>query len=383
MSGKPWRVAAANPKQPADGVTTMAEEQKGAKRQRLKGAMIGGSDLVPQIVRDLTVPVKLRGINDFSKHLDAFPVQWERVHISPNYFRQNWRWNFRKYQIVCNLVTDGDRNPKTLKVAQRMAEKIALPMINPPGHIPLTARDRLPSVIGDIPGVIMPRTIRLKNVTAKNLDNRIANEAVDWPLLVRKPGSHGGYFVGLFARPQEFAEKLGEERKDYLLTEFVDFASDDGLYRKYRFFFIGDRIVLRHLIAATSWNVHARDRQGLMMERPELRQEEEAALRAQLEAFPPRTTEILEEIRARIGLDYFGIDCHVKPEGQVLVFESNATMNYLPYSEAPEYSYVSETLSAVTQEAVGRLLESKLGRPLLREDMPSPERAGAAEAQTG
>ncbi len=340
------------------------DDTQDGKRRRLKGAMLGGSDLVPKIERDLSVPVKLRGINDFSKHLDPFPIVWERVHISPNYFRQNWRWDFRKYHIVCNLVTDGDRNPKTMKVAERIAEKLDRPLINNPARIPVTARDSLPRVLGDLPGVIMPRSIRLKNATPERLASRVAREELRWPLLVRKPGTHGGYFVGLFNSADEMAPKLAEDKREYLLTEFVDFASPDGLYRKARFFFIGDRIVLRHQIASQSWNVHARDRLGLMMERPGLRREEQAALERQLDAFQPATIDSLKAIRTRIGLDYFGIDCNVTPEGKVLVFESNATMNYLPYNDQPEYAYMAPALAKLTTGAVRRLLEAKLGRTL-------------------
>ncbi len=66
----------------------------------------------------------------------------------------------------------------------------------------------------------------------------------------------------------------------------------------------------------------------------------------------------------RVGLDYFGIDCHVAPTGDVLVFEANATMNYLPYNSEPEYLYIREMLADITRDAVGRLLEAKLGQPL-------------------
>lgn len=343
----------------------MAKTPSGQKR-RLKVAMIGGSDLVTQLERDFSVDVSLRGINDFARHLDPLPLQWDRIHITPNYFRQTWRWDFRTYHIACNLVTDGDRNPKTLKVAQRMAEKIDLPMINHPARIPRTSRDTLPGVIGDIPGVIIPRTIRLRNATPERLKSLTAQDSLSWPLLVREPGRHNGEFVGLFASPAELAPHLTGTSKDYFLTEFVDFASPDGLYRKYRFFFIGNSILLRHLIIGESWNLHGRDKLGLNLERADLLREDERTLGDQLDAFPQRTADILREIKARIGLDYFGIDCNVTPAGDVLVFEANATMNYFPYAEEPEFHYIRETLEGITKVAVKRLLEDTLGQSQTR-----------------
>lgn len=325
--------------------------------------MIAGSDSVTQLQRDSTKKVSLTGINDFARLLTQIGLYWERLHITPDYAQQDVRWDLSDYHLICNMVTDADHNPRTLKVAERLCDKLNRPVINHPGRIHATARDRLPSILEGIPGIIMPRTIRLKSATPEELANRVAQEGLRWPLLVKDPGIHDGRFVGLFKSPDQFAPRLGEEGKDYLLTEFANFKSPDGLYRKCRFWCIGRTIMLRHHVTDKTWNLHGRNREALMAERPDLRRDEEEFLERQLSAFSTPTIEALEAIRERIGLDYFGIDCHVRPNGKIVVFEANATMNYRSHHEgAPEYGYIDRILGPIVEQAVRNLTDEKMAQ---------------------
>ena len=342
----------------------MAKWLRNAEGKRLRAGLLVGSDHITQLETDVSKTIPLSGINDFAKQLDRLPVYWERLHLTPNYFRQNWRWDLRKYHFICNMVTDPDHNTKTLKVAERLLEKPLGPVINAPKLIPQTARDSLPDALEGIPGIIMPRTIRLRNATPERLVNRTTREGLRWPLLVKEPGLHSGRFVGLFKSAKSFEPHLDDGRKEFLLTEFANFKSPDGLYRKCRFWFIGRKILLRHHVTDERWNLHGHNRKKLMMGRPELRHEEEALLERQLSGFPPRTTDVLEGIRERIGLDYFGVDCHVRPNGELLIFEANATMNYGSlHEDAPEYDYIDRILDPMVKEAVLDLIAEKLLLP--------------------
>ncbi len=342
------------------------EERKGKSgKDRLAIGLMAGSDAVLELERDLKKQLPLRGINDLSRQLYDFPIYWERVHITPNYFDQAWRWDFGRYNLICNMVTDPDRNPETLKVAERLSETLTQPQINLPKRIGPTARDRLPRLIGDIPGVITPRTIRIESATAERIALRTERTKLRWPLLVKVPGRHSGSFLGVFKSAEQLAAHLEDGVDTYLLTEFANFVSPDGLYRKCRFWCIGERIILRHQVADRSWNLHGRNREALMAERPELRREEEAALERQLDAFPSLTTDVLQAIKERIGLDYFGIDCHIRPGGEVLVFEANATMNFSSNHEgAPEFGYIPRIIAPLRKAALDRLLSEKLARAL-------------------
>jgi hypothetical protein len=55
-------------------------------------------------------------------------------------------------------------------------------------------------------------------------------------------------------------------------------------------------------------------------------------------------------------LDFFGMDCGIMPDGRVLLFEANATMNFFPFLRDPEFAYVQRCL-APAQRAFHELLD--------------------------
>ncbi len=47
---------------------------------------------------------------------------------------------------------------------------------------------------------------------------------------------------------------------EFYVTQFLDYQSTDGLYRKMRFLIIGDEVIPRHLILSPSWQIHTEDK---------------------------------------------------------------------------------------------------------------------------
>jgi hypothetical protein len=57
---------------------------------------------------------------------------------------------------------------------------------------------------------------------------------------------------------------------------------------------------------------------------------EEASLLDRFEReLKPLIAARVRTIAERLGLDFFGIDCHVTADGELLLFEANASMNLL------------------------------------------------------
>ena len=52
----------------------------------------------------------------------------------------------------------------------------------------------------------------------------------------------------------------------------------------------------------------------------------------------------LEIVRERLGLDFFGMDFGILPDGRVVLFEANATMNFFPFLTQAEFAYVQKCL---------------------------------------
>jgi len=69
----------------------------------------------------------------------------------------------------------------------------------------------------------------------------------------------------------------------------------------------------------------------------------------------------LKEIHQRIGLDYFGIDCHLGEQGELQIFEVNATMNTLLVPEGGDRSYVEPIIDRIRQ-----MIALRSGEPGMR-----------------
>ena len=68
---------------------------------------------------------------------------------------------------------------------------------------------------------------------------------------------------------------------------------------------------------------------------PELMAEERAMFERSDQPFPKAVMDTLQAVRARTPLDYFGMDFGLMPDGRVVLFEANATMNFFPFLPDP------------------------------------------------
>lgn len=64
-----------------------------------------------------------------------------------------------------------------------------------------------------------------------------------------------------------------------------------------------------------------------------------------------------------MGLDYFGIDCNLQPDGTVILFEANATTNFFPLGRTPVSAYLKPLLLPVAVAAFEKMVEDLAGPP--------------------
>jgi len=66
--------------------------------------------------------------------------------------------------------------------------------------------------------------------------------------------------------------------------------------------------------------------------------EEAAFLENFQQDFAPSLKEVIRKITSIVGLEYYGIDCHLCADQQMLVFEINANMNVIrPREDYPRW----------------------------------------------
>ncbi|MDO8379096.1 hypothetical protein [Phenylobacterium sp.] len=302
---------------------------------KLRVGFIVGNDFDRTIQFDQEGVVYLEGNNDAGRVLALLPAgefNHARIHIAPSYFRKARRWNIADIDIFWNMVSDADMHPATLAAIEKFTGELDIPVIDPARAILQTRRHHIASRLAAIDNVHMPKTLLLRNPTLERVERQVEEAGFQFPGIVRRTGTHNGELVGVFQSPGEITGVYGDRRQEYYLTEFVDVRHRDGLYRKSRFFFVGDDVVVRQHIVADHWNIHGRSSRE-MSNRADWLEESRAAIEAGYDGLPAVTKLALNEIGARVGLDYFGLDASLDPNGRLTVFEANATMNFVARSE--------------------------------------------------
>jgi hypothetical protein len=184
----------------------------------------------------------------------------------------------------------------------------------------------------------------------------IARADMRFPAILRVAGTHNGHIVGMIPDPQALLAHIRPDTT-YLLTEFVDRPAADGLYHKIRIFFFGNVPVIRHRLVSDMWCVHGADRERVMPDHPEEIDRERALLTDGIAALPPAAQETLWAMRARLPLDFFGIDFALLPDDRILLFEANATMNFFPLSTHPLFAYAGAPVVATARAAMDRMMD--------------------------
>jgi hypothetical protein len=92
-----------------------------------------------------------------------------------------------------------------------------------------------------------------------------------------------------------------------------------------------------------------------MAESPENRTEDREFLENMEGVLSPRVVNALQRIQEILGLDYGGIDFGLNENGDLLVFEANATMAVIPPAEDARWDYRRPAVARVC-EAVHAML---------------------------
>ena len=110
----------------------------------------------------------------------------------------------------------------------------------------------------------------------------------------------------------------------FTVTPFFEYAGRDGFYRKQRVVFIDGVPYASHMAVSQRWMVHYLNAE--METHPDRRVQEAMWMQNFDRDFAVRNAAAFREIVARIGLDYFAIDCGELPDGRLIVFEADTAM---------------------------------------------------------
>jgi glutathione synthase/RimK-type ligase-like ATP-grasp enzyme len=259
------------------------------------------------------------------------------------------------HDLILNAIGDAERSDETLAIAERIVAASSAPVVNRPAAVMQTRRDAVER-LNAVAGVTAPHTELLERagITAANL----ATRGFGFPLLLRSPGYHMGEHFALAATPADLPSVLATlPGDDVLAIAYLDGRRADGSMRKYRALFVDGKVYPVHLAIARSWKIHYFSAD--MRDNDDNRAEEASYLRDMAAHLGPRAMAALEGIAALLDLDYGGIDFGIGTDGNVLVFEANATMAiYLP-DDDERFAYRHAAIERII-EAVRRMFAARV-----------------------
>jgi hypothetical protein len=218
------------------------------------------------------------------------------------------------HDVLFVAVGESSRNQTLLDRIASWISSWPRPVLNHPAGIRRCARDVAYALLHDIPGLAMaPTWKRERDVLA----------GTPMPFTIRPIDTQGGTGLAKIKTAHGLAGYLSDHAQaQFYVSEFVDYASRDGLYRKARIALIDGKPYVCHLAISDSWMVHY---QTAGMQHSERKRTEEEDFMASFDlSFGARHGNALRAVAARLGLDHVILDCAETRDGRLLVFEADS-----------------------------------------------------------
>lgn len=267
------------------------------------------------------------------------------------------------HRLIFNAIGDADLCGEALEAAGRLVARADAPVINDPGAVMKTRRLDNAARLRAIDGVRTPGTISAGRETLMSATGAsfLSAQGFSFPLLLRSPGYHTGRNFVLVQHPVDLAgAAAGLPGEDLLAIEYLDARGKDGKARKYRVMSINGQLYPLHLAVSQDWKVHYFTSD--MATEPQHRREEAHFLQNMPAVLGRKAMAALARIRDVLGLDYAGADFGLDEDGNLLLFEANATMVIAKPADGAHWSYRHGAIDRAL-DAVGAMIASRL-RPL-------------------
>jgi len=271
-----------------------------------------------------------------------------------------------EHRLVVNGIGDADVTEDALRAAQCLLAQVSAPVINSPAAVLATGRCENATRLRSIPGIVTPQTQSFPYCLLAGPEGAAAllDRGFTFPLLLRVPGFHmGEHFIDVQSADELAGAVAGLQGAScadarLLAIQYLDARGADGCHRKYRVMMIDGELYPLHLAISPHWKIHYFSAD--MADKPDHRAEEALFLADMASVLGTRAMDALRQLQATLGLDYAGIDFGLSPNGEILLFEANATMVVKHPDEGPIWDYRRSAVDRI-QAAVRRMLMRNAG----------------------
>jgi tetratricopeptide (TPR) repeat protein len=252
--------------------------------------------------------------------------QSDRIKYVIDYAAEEEDAQLPPFDLVFNAIGEPDVAARLADRLDRFATQCGRPLLNASAAVGRTQRHRLAALLGDLDGVKVAACSRHDDPPASRADlvERLFLGGLELPALARPTASHGGEGLVRCDSLEALESALCSIDGAHYLTAFHDLRSPDGYCRKYRIVFVDRQPFAYHLAISTHWMVHYFSAD--MVDHPWKIDEERRFLEDPAAVLGERATAAVLAVGRRLDLDYAGIDFTLLADGQVFVFEANATM---------------------------------------------------------
>ncbi len=271
-------------------------------------------------------------------------IQLEMLYLSPS---MPLPATIPEHDVLFVAIGECERNRLLLRGLTSAMKNWPRPVLNMPDLIAQLSRDRASALLRDIPGVVMPVSVRieraaLQQLASGNIDVVAILGDGNFPLIIRPTDSHAGRGLTKIDDPKSILAYLeGMPQEHFCIARFVDYSGHDHLFRKFRIALIQGRAFACHMAISENWMIHYIN--AGMLQSAEKRREEERFMKEFDDSFARRHGAALRAIDERVGLDYLVIDCAETVDGSLLIFEIDSSavvhamdsVDIFPYKQAP------------------------------------------------
>jgi hypothetical protein len=234
-----------------------------------------------------------------------------------------------EHDVAIVIASDSEECADALRKVDSMAPRWPRPLLNPSRLVRNLDRDKLHRLLCGIAGLDIPATIaasraQLESVAQSQTDISSIAAELKFPVIVRPRGTHAGVGLCRIEDASALGRYLAERAEpEFFAARFVDYSSQDGLFRKYRIVFIAGQPYACHMAVADRWDIWYLNA-GMAFD-ADKRLEEERFMRDFDHDFARRHKNALAAVAKRVGLDYFTADCAENKSGELLIFEADNT----------------------------------------------------------
>lgn len=218
------------------------------------------------------------------------------------------------HDIIFVGLGESTKNNPILDYLDFVLKKWPRPVINYPLNVKKCGRVQLYNTLCNVDGIHIAKT---KVVCSTDV---FFNDEV---FVIRPVGTHSGKGFQLITSRKELNIYLSgyHLKQDFYVSDYVDYKSSDGYFRKYRIVLIGGEPFVCHLAISEHWVVNYI---GARMDLSEAKRNEEKLEMLDFEfRFGLKHKSAFRSFHEHIDLDYVVLDCFETKDNKLLIFEAD------------------------------------------------------------